>query len=209
MGLSHRDSNHLMTACGYAPVYTDTSLDEAAMQPVRQALNIMLDNHAPYPAAVLNSHWDLYMANRPLQRLMAVLLPPDRLQGRINMLEIIFDHQGLRPYMTNWDAVAALLLRRLKLQLQTQPSPELTQLMDVLLKMDPPEHWHAPEPQHWEGPMLTSELEINGQHLSVFSTLSSFGTALDVGLQELMIESYFPADEPTRQFFKAQETAAQ
>ncbi|GGX52385.1 helix-turn-helix transcriptional regulator [Saccharospirillum salsuginis] len=209
MGLSHRECNRLMTECGYAPVYFDRPLDEAAMQPVRQALNVMLDNQDPYPAVVLNSLWDLHMANRSLNRLMSLLLPPDRLQGRINMLELIFDHRGLRPYMTNWDDVAALLLRRLTLQLQTRPNPELGELLETLLSMDPPADWHAPEPQGWEGPMLTSELEINGQHLSVFSTLSSFGTALDVGLQELMIESYFPSDEATRRFFHTLATEAE
>jgi len=129
--------------------------------------------------------------------------PPDRVQDRINMLELIFDHHGLRPYLLNWDAIAALLLRRLKLQLQTEPNPELARLMETLLGMDPPADWQAPELEGWEGPMLTSELDIQGQRLSVFSTLSSFGTALDVGLQEMMIESYFPTDESTRRFFQS------
>lgn len=203
LGLAHRDCNRLMSACGYAPVYTDLPLDEAAMAPIRQALKIMLDKQDPYPAAVLNNCWDLQMANRSLNQLMSALLPQDRLQGCINMLEIIFEQQGLRPYMTNWDTVAALLLRRLALQLQTQPKQELADLMETLLSMNPPANWQAPEPNLWEGPMLTSELIINGQPLSVFSTLSSFGTALDAGLQELMIESYFPADENTRLFFEA------
>lgn len=203
MGLAHRDCNRLMNACGYAPVYTDLPLEEAAMEPIRQALKIMLDNQDPYPAAVLNDCWELQLGNRSLQRLMSALLPADRLQDRINMLEIIFDQHGLRPYMTNWDAVAALLLRRLALQLQTQPKQALSSLMERLLTMDPPADWQSPEPNIWEGPMLTSELFVNGQSLSVFSTLSSFGTALDAGLQELMIESYFPANEATRLFFEA------
>lgn len=203
LGLSHRDCNRLMTACGYAPVYTDLALDEAAMQPVRRALTIMLDHQDPYPAAVLNNRWDLQMANRSLHRLMAALLPPERLHQPVNMLELIFDPQGLRPYMTNWEAVAALLLRRLKLQLQTRPRAELAELMDTLLAMDPPAAWQSPEPHGWEGPMLTSELSINGQSLSIFSTLTSFGTALDAGLQELMIESYFPADDASRLFLEA------
>lgn len=202
MGLSHRDCNRLMIACGYAPIFTEMALDEAAMQPVRQALKIMLDNQDPYPAAVLNSHWDLQMANQSLQRLMAALLPAGRQRQPINMLEIIFDGEGLRSYMTNWNSVASMLLRRLRLQLQTQPKPELADLMDRLLAMDPPPQWQTPAPDAWEGPMLTSELNISGQALSVFSTLSSFGTALDAGLQELMIESYFPANETTRLFFE-------
>lgn len=202
MGLSHRDCNRLMTACGYAPIYSDRNMDEAGMAPVRQALQIMLDNHAPYPAAVLNHCWDLQIANQPLQHLMSLLLPAEQLQKPLNMLELILEPEGLRPYMTNWSCVAGLLLRRLRLQMQTHPRAELSQLMERLLTLDPPPNWQTPELETWEGPMLTSELKIQGRTLSVFSTLSSFGTALDAGLQELMIESYFPTDEPTRLFFE-------
>lgn len=203
MGLSHRDSNRLMNAFGYAAVFSDMRLDDTAMEPVRQALQIMLDKQNPYPAAVLDSHWDMLMGNQAMQRLMTVLMPAGRLQQSPNVLEHIFDLQGLRPYMTNWQSVAALLLRRLRLQLNTHPTSRLAALMEKLLDMDPPANWQTPSPDEWEGPMLTSELNINGQPLKIFSTLSSFGTALDAGLQELMIESYFPADEATRQFFEA------
>ncbi|MEX2365323.1 MAG: helix-turn-helix domain-containing protein, partial [Pseudohongiellaceae bacterium] len=162
MGLTHRDCNRLMNACGYAPVYTDLPLEEAAMEPVRHGLKMILDKQDPYPAAVLNNNWDLYMANQSLQRLLSALLPAGSLEGRINMLDIIFDPQGLRPYMTNWEAVASLLLRRLALQLQSEPRQALSELMEQLLSMDPPANWQVPEPNTWEGPMLTSELLING-----------------------------------------------
>lgn len=202
MGLSHRDCNRLMNAFGYAAVFSDMSLDDSAMQPVREALQIMLDKHNPYPAAVLDIEWNLLMSNDAMQNLMQASMPMERLQQSNNMLEHIFDHQGLRPYLTNWDTVASLLLRRLRLQLNTCPSAGLATLMDKLLSMDPPRDWQTPSPDSWEGPMLTSELNIRGQALKVFSTLSSFGTALDAGLQELMIESYFPGDDATRRFFE-------
>lgn len=202
MGLSHRDCNRLMSAFGYAAVFSDTSLEDSAMQPVREALQIMLDKHNPYPAAVLDIEWNLLMSNGAMQTLMLALMPAERLQQSNNMLEHIFDHQGLRSYLSNWDTVAALLLRRLRLQLNTHPTAGLARLMEKLLSMAPPRNWQTPDPDSWEGPMLTSQLNIHGQSLNVFSTLSSFGTALDAGLQELMIESYFPADEATRLFFE-------
>ncbi|TGG92841.1 XRE family transcriptional regulator [Natronospirillum operosum] len=202
MNLSHRDTNHLLTACGYAAVYSDIPLEETAMASVRQALTIMLEHHAPYPAVVLNQHWDLQMANRSMQQLISALLPAHQSDTQLNMMVVLFEPDGLRPFITNWPDVAALLLRRLKLQLQTQPSPKLAGLMNHLLSLDPPEHWQTPTPQSWEGPMLTANLNVHGQPLSIFSTLTSFGTALDAGLQELMIESYFPADDATKAFFE-------
>lgn len=203
MGLSHRDCNRLMNAFGYAAVFSDMSLDDGAMQPVREALQIMLDKHNPYPAAVLDLEWNLLMGNTAMHNLMIALIPVPRLQQTSNLLVHMFDPEGLRAYLTNWDTVAGLLLRRLRLQLSTQPTAGLATLMERLLSMDPPRDWQTPSPDSWEGPMLTSELNIHGQQLKVFSTLSSFGTALDAGLQELMIESYFPADEQTRLFFES------
>ncbi len=204
MGLSHRDCNRLMNAFGYSPVFSDMSLDDSAMLPVREALQIMLDKHNPYPAAVLDIEWNLLMSNQAMQDMMLALMPKERLLQSENMLVLLFHHQGLRPYLTNWDTVASLLLRRLRLQLSTQPTAGLAKLMDRLLSMDPPRDWQTPSPDSWEGPMLTSHLQIHGQSLNVFSTLSSFGTALDAGLQELMIESYFPADEQTRLYFESE-----
>lgn len=203
MGLSHRDCNRLMNGFGYAPVFSDMSLDDNAMQPVRAALQVMLGKQNPYPAAVLDIEWNLLMSNKSMQTLMTTLMPAERLQQSNNMLEHLFDPQGLRPYITNWDCVAALLLRRLRLQLSSNPTKGLAKLIEKLLAMNPPAHWQTPSPDSWEGPMLTSELNVNGQALKVFSTLSSFGTALDAGLQEMMIESYFPADETTRLFFES------
>lgn len=202
LDLSHRDTNHLLTACGYAAVYSEIPLEAAAMAPVRQALTIMLEHQAPYPAVVMNRHWELQMANRPMQQLISSLLPARQSDTSLNMMAVLFEPDGLRPYITNWPDMAALLLRRLKLQLQTQPGPELARLMDHLLSLDPPEHWQTPTPHGWEGPMLTANLNVQGQPLSIFSTLTSFGTALDAGLQELMIESYFPADNATKVFFE-------
>lgn len=206
MGLTHRDCNRLMQAFGYAAVFSDMSLEDSAMLPVREALQIMLDKHDPFPAAVLDQAWNLLMSNNAMQSLMLTLMPVERLQKSTNMLEHIFDHQGLRSYLSNWDTVASLLLRRLRLQLNTHPTPGLATLMDKLLSMDPPRQWQCPSPDSWEGPMLTSELNVHGQSLKIFSTLSSFGTALDAGLQELMIENYFPADEATRRFFESMAT---
>lgn len=202
MGLAHRDCNLLMTASGYAPAYSDLALDEAAMGPVMKALTVMLENHAPFPAAVLDSTWNLRMMNLPMQQLMRFLVPADRSAGPVNILELIFADGPLRQAMVNWDEVAALLLRRLRLQLQASASPELSALFTRLVSLAPPPGWRQPTAPA-EGPMLTTNLVIAGQPLSLFSTLSTFGTALDAGLQELMIESYFPADERTRQFLLA------
>lgn len=200
MGLSHRETNHLMCACGYAPPYSTVPLEEDAMRPVQEALAIMLDNHEPYPATVLNHIWEVRMANKSMQRLLALLLGTPSSAEPINMLKLLFSHQGLRPFIVNWDELAGLLLRRLKLALQTRPESDLAPLFADLLNMQPPASWQTP-PSHWEGPMLTAQVRVGDEELKLFTTLTSFGTPLDASLQELMIESYFPADDATRGFF--------
>lgn len=200
MGLCHREANQLMCACGYAPAFSTMPLEEDAMRPVQEALATMLDNHNPYPATVLNHTWEVRMANTSMQRLLALLLGAPLRAAPINMLKLVFSHEGLRPFIVNWDELAGLLLRRLKLELQTHPENDNALLFAELLNMHPPANWQTP-PSHWEGPMLTAQVRVGTQELSLFTTLTSFGTPLDAGLQELMIESYFPADDSTRRFF--------
>lgn len=74
-----------------------------------------------------------------------------------------------------------------------------------MIAMQPPGNWQQPTEGGFETAMITADIELGNQKLRVFSTLSRFGTALDVGLEELVIESYFPADGTTRAFFMALE----
>ncbi len=200
MGLTHRETNALMTASGYSAPYSRLPLDEAAMRPVQEALDIMLHNHEPYPATVLSHTWDVRMANNSMQRMLSLLLGEPTADTPINMLKLAFSHTGLRPFIVNWEELAGLLLRRLRLELQANPDSDNADLFDALLTMDPPADWQTP-PSQWEGPMLTVKVKVGDLILSFFTTLTSFGTPMDAGLQELMIESYFPADDVTRQFF--------
>lgn len=200
MGLPHRETNALLSTCGYRPLYSNLPLEEAAMRPVQEALAIMLDNHEPFPATVLNRHWDLHLGNQSMQHLLTRLLGPALPEPPVNLLQLTFCHRGLRPFIVNWDELAGLLLRRLKLEQYSRPCAGTAALLDTLLQMDPPDHWQVP-PSQWEGPTLTVQVRVGEQVLNLFTTLTSFGTPMDADLQDLLIESYFPADDATRQFF--------
>lgn len=199
MELPLRDSNLLLSAAGFATLYSEASLDSPALQPVKQALETMLSNHDPYPAAVLDGSWNVLMANRAQRRLLD-LLSPAGANEKTNVLELVFRPDGLRPCIVNWDELASLLLRRLQKQVIAYSRPETRQLLCRLLAMEPPSNWQQP-PASVEGPMLSVHLRIGDTELRLFSTLTQFGTALDVGLEELTIESYFPEDEATKRLF--------
>ena len=206
LDLTLRDSNLLLSAAGFAMNYGDRQLDEAQMRPVKQALEMILQNHNPYPAVVMDSAWNVVMVNEAQLKMLALL--PNNFAGQlsasdapVNLLEALFDHRGFRPILENWDELAGYVLRRLKKQMLVFNQPLVRQLYTKLLTMDPPVDWQQPPVNQVEGPMVTSRLRVGDKRLQVFSTLTQFGSALDVGMEELVIESYFPADETTKNFF--------
>lgn len=203
LGLSCRDTNRLLHAAGYAPAFSESSLNSEAMAPVRQALEIMLASHAPYPAIVLDAHWNVLMANRGQQAMVAAMIAErGPLPKTTNVVELVFHPEGYRPFLVNWEKVASFLVRRLRRDLQARHDPVLDQLMSRLSELaDIDELLKKDASMGQTEPMLALEIELGGQRLRSFSTLASFGTALDVVMEELRIEHYFPADEATRQFF--------
>lgn len=204
--LSCRDTNRLLLSAGYAPAFSETDLNSDAMAPVRQALEIMLVNHNPYPAVVLDAHWNVLMANQAQQQLMGLMMQErGPFPETTNVVELVFHPQGYRPFLANWEEVAGVLLRRLHRDTQARPDPALTSLLvrlQELANVDTLLH-RAPASDRSE-PMLALDIQVAGQRLRSFSTLASFGTALDVVMEELRIEHFFPADDATRRWFRQQ-----
>jgi len=194
-----QDTNLLLHAGGFAPAFPRRDLQCAEMAIVRDALRHMLAAHEPFPAQVLDGAWNILMVNGAQQALIDAARdgrePPSH-----NLLELVMHPAGYRPLLGNWELVAGHLLRRLRRQVQAYGRDEHRRLLSLLLAMDPPARWQQPEAQG-DLPMLTVDLLLPTAQLRLFSTLSQFGTALDAGLEELVIESYFPADETTRSYF--------
>ena len=204
--LSCRDTNRLLLSAGYAPAFSNTDLDSDAMAPVRQALEIMLVNHNPFPAVVLDAHWNVLMANQAQQQLMSLMMEErGPFPQTANVVELVFHPQGYRPFLVNWEDVASFLLRRLHRDHQARPDPRLASLLKRLGELaDVEALLHQEPPGDRSEPMLALEIDLAGQRLRSFSTLASFGTALDVVMEELRIEHYFPADDATRRWFRKQ-----
>lgn len=201
LNLPHKDSNLLLHTGGFAPAYTSLDFNHDGMIPVRKALSMMLDNHNPFPALVVDGNWNVLMQNKTQSALMSLLLGGDGELPTRNILEGVFREDCFKPHIANWDEVASHLLRRLRKQLLVGTSEENHQLFATLLTLSPPQNWQQPTEDLSDGPMLTIDFKLAGNTLSMFSTLSQFGTALDTGLQEIMIEAYFPANEECRALF--------
>lgn len=201
LDLPHKDSNLLLNSGGYAPAYTELDLNSEAMAPVRQALSLILENHNPFPALVMDGNYNLIMANQAQQALMAQVFDNSDSPATVNVLEAVFRQDAFRPLIGNWEEVASHLLRRLRRQLLAYGKPEHQRLYEHILILGPPADWETPHETADDGPMLTVDFKLGELTLSMFSTLSQFGSALDIGMEEILIESYFPADGASRSFF--------
>lgn len=202
LDLPHKDSNLLLHSGGFAAAYTELDLGADDMQPVREALTLILDNHNPYPALVMDGSWNLLMANSAQQMMTAAISDGSGALPTRNLLEAIFRQDCYKPFIENWDEVASHTLRRLRKQVLAFGKPSDDALYKRLMEMSPPDNWQQPDDSPDDGPMLTVDINLGGQSLKMFSTLSQFGTALDAGMEELLIESYFPADEQAKAFFE-------
>jgi transcriptional regulator with XRE-family HTH domain len=199
-----RERNALLSAAGYAALYRERSLDGPDMEPVRRALELTLKHHEPYPAVVVDRGWNLVMQNQASLALFGMLDSPEKLWARVcgdgprNIMHLSFHPQGMRPYIRNWEQVGASLLNRLRREAAATPGSGLEELVAALLAYPGiPDHWQRPDWQQPLSPLLPLELERAGIRISLFSMIALFGTPQDVTVDELRVETFFPADEAT------------
>ncbi len=194
-----RDRNGMLAAAGFAPHYRESALSDASMSEVRRALDLMLAQHEPYPALVINSRYDLLMANQGAARMMAGLGMVGS-DGPPNVLRTLFDPNGARASVENWEEVARALLERSRREAAlTGGDQAMADLTEELLSYPGvPEAWRAAPDRDAElPPLLNVVFALGDLRLAWFSTIATFGTPQDITLQELHIECFYPADEAT------------
>ncbi len=202
-----RDQNQMLIAAGYAPVYTQRPLDDPSMRVAREAVELVLAGHEPYPALAVDRHWTLVTANRATGMLLAGVAP-ELLEPPVNVLRISLHPQGLAPRIANLAEWRHHVLERLRQQIDVTADPVLTALFDELRKypVDDVGVGDSASFQRYGGLVVPVRIRTEAGILSFFSTTTVFGTAIDVTLSELTIESFFPADEATaRAFARAHE----
>jgi transcriptional regulator with XRE-family HTH domain len=189
-----RERNRLLEAGGYAHIYRQTPLAAAEMDHVRSVLQFILDRHEPYGAVVLDRYANLLMANGAATRLFGALIDPALLASTPNLLRLVFHPQGLRRAIVNWDLVARHLSARAQRELgEYGDDPTAAELLTELRGYLAPS---APMPAraHAADLLLPVQLRIGDDEVRMFSTIMTMGTPQDVTLQELRIETFFPAD---------------
>lgn len=196
LDLSLETRNRLLGAAGFAGLYPRRQLDAEAMAPIRAAVDRMLTLHEPFPAMVVDRAWNVVMANRALPKLFELLGGMEAMAARVgggNLLRMSLHPEGLRPYILNFDEFAAHLLARSAHEALEHPELEML-LKEVLRYPGLPNRGRSVD---WSTPMLPvlpMRVGLHGVELSLFTTITSFGTPLDITADELRIENLFPAD---------------
>ena len=191
-----RERNSLLLAAGYAPIYGERSLDADDMTPVRQALDRFLHAHEPYPAVVVDGHWDLVAANDALQVLTEGVAPA-LMEPPANTLRICLHPDGMAPRIANLGEWSTHVLQRLRSRAVTTADTYLHRLYDELLECP------GVEPEAHLGDATSVDIVVplrmihaDGE-LEFLSTVSTFITAADITLAELSIEAFYPVNART------------
>jgi len=197
LDLPLRERNRLLEAGGFARVFTETPLAAGEMSRVRSVLQFILDRHAPYAAVVLDRFSNCLMGNRPAGLIMSRLVEPPLLPAGANMLRAVFHPDGMRRWIVNWPEAGGHLLDRAERELAhptTDPRgakllEEIRSYGGVPSAADRASHVRPGDL------LLPVHIRRGDLELRLFSTIMTLGTPHDVTLQELRIETLFPADD--------------
>jgi transcriptional regulator with XRE-family HTH domain len=210
-----RERNLLLLAAGYAPVYGETSLDDPRMTQVRTAVEVILKSNEPRSAIAHDRHWNLVMANGAFVRFLTLILGkepaglvPLRVSTppRLNVLRLLFDPDGVRKIVVNWEAIARSLLNEAYRRLAWARDDTLKNLIaEILSYPGVPARWREPELEAPHDLILPMQLKLDGRIARMFSTVTTVATPHDVTLQELHVEVFYPADEETESVLQTYE----
>lgn len=193
LGVPRASRNGMLTMAGLAPAYRKRPLSEADMQPVRDAVDWMLERHAPYPAIAVDRHWLVVGLNRPA----AMLLGGIGLGEGDSLIGALATNERFRQAIDNLDEVVALAVGRLRIEIAHLGGDAVleTYLAD-LLDRGPTAPFQA---NGVMPPFIPTRYKAGESTFALFSTMTQFGTTEDIALAELRIEMMFPADKATRE----------
>jgi transcriptional regulator with XRE-family HTH domain len=202
-----RQQNAMLLSAGFAPMYKERSLQAPEMRPIDRAFSYVLQQQEPFPAIVIDRAYNILRTNGAMDTLLSFLTDNAGLPGDLplNTAELVLRPDRLRPFLENWEEVALWLLRHLRAQTMLQGASDRTfsELLQRLRTLpDVAELERAARNEHDFPPTLVSHLRKEDTRLSLFSVNASLGTPLDVTLQTVQLELFFPADDATERWFR-------
>lgn len=193
-----RDRNTMLLAAGFAPIFRDRPLTDPALARAMATIDRLLKAHEPYPALTVDRHWSLVRANDAMPPLLTGV-SPELMKPPANVLKISLHPHGLAPLIVNLAEWRAHLLERLRRQIRITGDPALDALLRELMTYPGgPPHGdiHTPSAAA-DDVAVPLKLRVDGGVLSFLSTITVFGTPVEITLSELSLEAFYPADPET------------
>ena len=190
-----RERNRLLEAGGYAHLYRKTPLASEEMAHIRGVLQFILARHKPYAAVVLDRYSNCLMGNLASEQLVTALADASLVGEHMNHLRLLFHPLGVRRWIVNWDDVSRTMLARAERELGECKDDEGRALLAELHGYTGANARHRSSALNVADLLLPIHIRRDDLELRLFSTIMTLGTPQDVTLQELRIETFFPADE--------------
>ncbi|HEX4139312.1 MAG TPA: helix-turn-helix transcriptional regulator [Candidatus Methylacidiphilales bacterium] len=191
-----RERNALALSAGYAPVYAESEWSAPEMQILHKALERVLRQHEPYPAVVMDRYWQVVMRNEAAPRFFNRFIDLQARPSPRNLLHLIFDPKGLRPFIANWPEVAASLLQRVHRESIGRVIDEKTRELLAQLQAYPgvKAEWKKPSSSS-ALPLIPIGFAHKGKRINLFSLITTVGAPVSITAQEFRMECLFPADD--------------
>ncbi len=190
--------NKALLAAGFAPEYPVLDLSDAELTPMMDAIQTILENHAPMPAIIIDGGWQILGGNAPAMHMMQFL----PFNGSLCTVEALLNDDPDDPIFLNWDTIATWTLFRLQTESAREGKNDKLALLHKRLAGDKRLQSKTLTSFSNYGPFLTLQVRALGQTLTLFTMMAEFTTAQDIAMSERRVELFFPADEATRAFFQ-------
>jgi len=190
-----RDRNVMLLAAGYSPIYGDRPLEDPTLTHAKAALDLLLRAHEPYPALTIDRHWNIVGANQALGFLLDGV-DPDLLKPPANALRISLHPRGIAPNIVNLTEWRHHLLDRLRRQFRISRDPALEKLLKELSGYPARSHERLSSMTDPVANEVAIPLRLRTPKgvLSFLSTVTVFGTPVEITLSEVSLEAFYPAD---------------
>ncbi len=194
LDLPLRDRNDLLRSAGFAPVYPEHTLTDAAMAPYLRIVDRMLAQHSPFPAFVVDRWWGVVQTNDSARLLMGGLT-----ESRLDFVDLL--DGPLRDMLDNWADVAWHSVYRLRRE--TAAAGSDARLESLLRRLEALVDHCRPPTIDPASPLVSPIVRFGDQRLRFVGTIARFGSAVDVTLSELRVELLYPADDATEAVIRA------
>jgi transcriptional regulator with XRE-family HTH domain len=199
-----RDRNALLMTAGFAPIFQCRALADPALESARSVIDLILEAHVPHPALAVDRHWTMTSANAAVAPLLSGV-DPELLKPPVNVMRVSLHPRGMAPLIVNLAQWRGHLLERLRRQWSLTRDPVIDALLTEVSS------YPAPTAERRERPARDQQNEIavplrlrtHAGVLSLLSTVTVFGTPVEITLSELSIEAFYPADAATAELLGA------